>query len=1200
MLYYTTDSTQSHTHEDGRHIAMANTFRIAALTIALTCIVACGDTIDTTNGDVDATISAGVTEALLALTQSPVPLAPVSTPTPLPPSPPTASPTPTIQPTPTPRPTPTARPTPTPRPTPTARPTSTPRPILGATSTVTPLPTSTIPPTPTPIPIEVINFVGVSASTNVPSQVQVAFSLRNQSENAIARTAEEIERSTRVFERRPATEAWEEIDYAETSYFVHTGENLDLEIVFALDFTESMSQARLPDGRSGIDAMLGGFYSALAVLPAAHRVGVVEFHDRNAEPSVLSQLTTDRQSIRENVDHFSRSGFDPGASVVWDSVVAASDLFSHPSENPRTVRVLVFLSDGHDTSSRATRESAGQYALERGAQLFAVGVGDVKQELQLREMARLTGGAYYRAVDVSKLQSQLQQVVNDLRGQYQLSYITLRKEGNYETRIVVKLQNVEGQTEVGPFDVADFFGADNQGVIDFDPPTIDLRRGQATVFVRALHIPRNIDRIRFRADTSLPLSVDLVGLQDGGLLHDWTLSGPDVNGFYLASSQTPIEFGNFGLLFKLTVSNIPGRGMEIPFDIDNTIYTHGKTVGRAIYITAGEYTPPSRIAFTSNRDGNPEIYTMNADGADVKRLTNNPERDVSPSWSPDGHRIAFVSYRDGVGEVYVMNADGTNLHRLTNSSNHKEDIAWSPNGIRIAFASEREGNRDIYVMNADGSGVRPLTNHPSSDASPSWSPDGRQIAFESEREGNRDIYVMNADGSDARPLTNHPSDDASPSWSPDGRQIAFESEREGNRDIYVMNADGSSDAKRLTSHSAGSWFPSWSPDGRRIAFVSDPRDYGIYVMRPDGSGLAKLAASLLWDSPPAWTIPDPTKTLPTPTATSTPVPTDTPTPTATSMSVPAATPTPTATSTPVPTDTPTPTPTAISTSTPTPTMTPTATPTPQPFQRGRIAFASNRDGISDIYVINADGTGLRRVTSHPEWDHAPAWSPDGNRIAFMSFRHDNWEIYVMNANGTGVTRLTNRPEGDFAPAWSPDGKRIAFESYQAGEDNKDIYVMNADGTDVTRLTNNRAWDGSPTWSPDGQRIAFMSERDGNGDIYVMNADGTGVTRVTSNGAWDEAPSWLPTAPRIVFHTERDGNKEIYVINASGSGVTRLTDRLEADTNPAWSSDGWGIAFESETADGDRDIYVMGRDGSNPVQLTDGEWNDESPSWWVGE
>ena len=1024
----------------------------------------------------------------------------------------------------------------------------------------------------------------MSASTNIPSQVQVAFSLRNQRGNAIVLPAEEIERSTKVFERRSGAEDWQEIDYAETSYFIHTGENIDLEVVFALDFTNSMSEARLPDGRSGIDAMLSAFYSALAVLPAAHRVGVVEFHDRNVEPSVLSELTTDRQSVRESVERFSRSGFDPGSSRVWDGVVVASGLFSLPSENPRTVRILVFLSDGRDTSSRVPRESAGEYALERRAQLFAVGVGEVFQQAELREMAESTGGAYYEAQNVSLLQRQLQLLVNDLRGQYQLSYITLRREGDYETRAVVELQGVEGQTQVGPFDVADFFGADNQGVIDFDPPTLDLRRGQATVFVRALHMPRNIDRVRFKADTSLPLSVDLVDLQDGGLLHGWTISGPDADGFYLASSQTPLEFGDFGLLFKLTVSNITGRGMEIPFDLDNTIYTRGKTVGRPMYITAGEFTPPGRIAFASDRDGNPEIYTMNADGSDVKRLTNHPEWDGSPSWSPDGNRIAFVSYRDGVGEVYVVNADGTNLHRLTNSPNHEEDIAWSPDGIRIAFASEGEGNKDIYVMNADGSDVRQLTNPTSNDSRPSWSPDGRRIAFESRRERNWDIYVMNADGSDVKQLTSHSSDDISPSWSPDGRQIAFMSEREGNWDIYVMNADGS-DVKQLTNNSEWNGFPSWSPDGHRIAFLSGLGDSGIYIMRPDGSGLAILAdTSTTEEGLPAWTIPDPAKALPTPTATPSPVPTATPTPS------------PTPTSTLVPTATSTPVPTATSTPAPTATSTPTPTPTPEAFQRGRIAFDSNRDGNGNIYVVNADGSGLHRVTSHPEWDLSPAWSPDGRRIAFESYRDQNWEIYVINANGSGVTRLTNNDEGDHAPAWSPDGRRIAFESYRAGDGNKEIYVMNADGGGVTRLTNNLAWDGSPTWSPDGSRIAFESKRDGNSEIYVMYSDGTGLTRITNDPAWDESPTWSLDGSRIAFHTDRDGNKEVYVMNADGAGATRLTDRPEADSAPAWSFDGWGIAFESETADGGWDIYVMGRDGSSPIRLIVGDSNDKNPSW----
>ena len=140
--------------------------------------------------------------------------------------------------------------------------------------------------------------------------------------------------------------------------------------------------------------MLGAFDSALAVLPAAHRIGVVEFHDRNVRPRVLSGLTTDRQALQQSVERFAESGFDSGSSRVWDSIVTASDLFSSRSENPRAVRAVVFLSDGRDTSSEILREAAAERAQQRSVQLYALGVGEVFQEAQLRSAAQSTGGAY--------------------------------------------------------------------------------------------------------------------------------------------------------------------------------------------------------------------------------------------------------------------------------------------------------------------------------------------------------------------------------------------------------------------------------------------------------------------------------------------------------------------------------------------------------------------------------------------------------------------------------------------------------------------------------------------------------------------------------------------------------------------------------------------------------------------------------------
>ena len=124
----------------------------------------------------------------------------------------------------------------------------------------------------------------------------------------------------------------------------------------------------------------------------------------------------------------------------------------------------------------------------------------------------------------------------------------------------------------------------------------------------------------------------------------------------------------------------------------------------------------------------------------------------APAWSRDGRTIVFVSWRDGNGEVYAMDADGSGPRNLTQNPAKDVRPAWSPDGRRIAFASRRDGNSEVYVMNADGSGQRNLTRNPAFDADPAWSPDGRKIAFVSKRDGSYGVYVMNADGSGQRRL----------------------------------------------------------------------------------------------------------------------------------------------------------------------------------------------------------------------------------------------------------------------------------------------------------------------------------------------------------------------------------------------------------------------------------------------------------------
>ena len=269
---------------------------------------------------------------------------------------------------------------------------------------------------------------------------------------------------------------------------------------------------------------------------------------------------------------------------------------------------------------------------------------------------------------------------------------------------------------------------------------------------------------------------------------------------------------------------------------------------------------------------------------------------------------------------------------------------------------------------------------------------------------------------------------------------------------------------------------------------------------------------------------------------------------------------------------PVPTGTAMLTST-----LPTTAPTPL-GGGGRIATIDPLWN-GQIVTVDTDGKRSGRLNTSwfytpgaPGWAMEPAWSPDGSKIAFAGFLNPvgaatatkvgpprGSEIFVVNANGSGLMQLTRNTANDEGPAWSPDGTKIAFSS-----DNQ-IYMMEADGTNVRRLTQDGAFDSDASWSPDGRKIAFSSDviGTGYGVIRSMNSDGTGITRLTGLPGNDIEPAWSPDGMKIIFASQRGTTHYgIYMMNADGSDQTSLTEAGGWLHSPQWSPDGKMIAYIS--------------------------------------
>ena len=260
---------------------------------------------------------------------------------------------------------------------------------------------------------------------------------------------------------------------------------------------------------------------------------------------------------------------------------------------------------------------------------------------------------------------------------------------------------------------------------------------------------------------------------------------------------------------------------------------------------------------------------------------------------------------------------------------------------------------------------------------------------------------------------------------------------------------------------------------------------------------------------------------------------------------------------------------------------------------------SSRDGDYAIFGMNADGRDQHRLTeehgdpSTPaglEFQIEPSWSPDGTMIAFASSREGSSDIYVMKADGTGTRRLTSSAENDQHPAWSSDGEQIVFD--RSVEDGR-LFVMDADGGGQRRLTDETAEERDPAWSPDGSTIAYSRRAPGTAvrEIWLVDADGSDPRQLTKLGAVATGPAWAPDGATVAFAAKSGGTRYgIYTVALDGGSPKRVVSAPDDAFEPAYAPDGERLAYFSGGA-----IFVHDTTGEDTA-LTDPDDNDSSPAW----
>jgi len=491
----------------------------------------------------------------------------------------------------------------------------------------------------------------------------------------------------------------------------------------------------------------------------------------------------------------------------------------------------------------------------------------------------------------------------------------------------------------------------------------------------------NADGSDVMRDTSIP------GLRagnwspDGKRVFYWKDPGDD--SVYLANSdgsgeiKLPFKVGNTAwspdstqIVYQTALKAADGsRNMDI-FIYNVETGATDNIVDDASFDADPSFAPNGKsILFVSDRDGNAEIYSERLDTREVLRLTNDPGHDSHPSYSPDGTQILFNSDRQNENnDVYLMNSDGSGIRNVTDLQSEEEagPPSWSHDGTKILLTSSLSGKANIYLMDIEPLIPQKVIETETDTSQASMSPDGTKLVYFSATDENKgEIRIYDTESKTSRVVTAVSRGGPNPTFSRDAQRVLFKDFEDDNSEIFVINADGTARVN-LSNNPANDQMPAWSPDGTRVAFCSNRGTsldhFQIYVMNADGSEQRLVYSDNRGISiVPAWS-PDGKTII---------------------------------------------------------------------FAND---FPGGRIGNFELFSIDAEGSGpVRRLTDRPRFDVDAAYSPDGRRIAFVSTSDGNNEIYTMNADGTGLLRVTRDLGEDRWPRWSPDGTKLIFSSNRDGK-----------------------------------------------------------------------------------------------------------------------------------------------------------------------